>query len=603
MTEDVRITGGWNPRLSPSGQHCLSTWIGEPDAQGVRPTASIVNRQVICAGGYGGDWLNETTVVITDNNNGGRLLLWSVGDAEPKPLHGPIAIGGNVIAAANGMLAISRTDPPRTLIAAGDVTELPGFVQPALSDSGEDYAYLRQADSTLSHHGFIVDERACFNPQFGGETLAYECDSRIYGFTTLGQPRIDLTIPGLPQHRPIPVWTGRDLVVLSHTNTGVILQQWGSPRGWTVYQGITGGPHHARALDATHVRCVWSVRGELQETVIDLDSASIDLTPHDDEWTDTAPIDLLPLIVGDESRWPRHGSHDLHQTWDGRILDLVKFSGPDNWERWELVGDQFYLREDRSQSGAGDYSFHPGTWFGRHMALGQWITVPDNQIQRYEPKSCAVQSVSRFPYRVGLVRAWRRLDCGGDIGIVERTSKPAAVLLAYDPGGLHDTIEYYLFVDGWGLAKWRVQNQDDPSTYHETVFTFLGGTRVTPTQGCYKALHPPEKPVSLTVQQVHEAFRALPWDVDVAHLARFRDNVWKRDQGGDVPSRGALAYYHREVFAAIVERFDAMGRLPAGPPEQVFAEWDQAFALGTQRAIARYRAEQAPDPEDHPNPQ
>jgi hypothetical protein len=109
--------------------------------------------------------------------------------------------------------------------------------------------------------------------------------------------------------------------------------------------------------------------------------------------------------------------------------------------------------------------------------------------------------------------------------------------------------------------------------------------------------------MSLTVQQVHDAFAALPWDVDVAHLERFRENVWKRDQLADVPSRGALSYYHRFVFATIVERFQAMGRLPGGPPEQVFAEWDQAFTAGTDRAIAEYRREIPPDPEDVPNPQ
>jgi hypothetical protein len=351
-------------------------------------------------------------------------------------------------------------------------------------------------------------------------------------------------------------------------------------------------------------------RGNLQVWTVTADEARVPLAPAapargDELWTDTAPIDLLPLIVGEPSRWPRHGSHDLHQSWDGRNFYLLKFGASDHWERWVLDGDRFFLREDRSQSGAGDYSFHQGTWFARYMSPGQWIDVPDNQIQRYEPTTCAVQSIGRFPYRVGLVQAWRRLDCGGDIGIVERASTPAAVLLAYDPGGPHDTIEHYLMVDGWGLVKWRVQAQDNPSAFNETVFNLLGGAAIMPTRGCYRALTAPlpePKPMSLTVQQVHEAFRALPWDVDVAHLARFRDNVWKRDQGGDVPSRGALAYYHREVFAAIVERFDAMGRLPAGPPEQVFAEWDGAFTLGTDRAIAAYRREIQPDPEDNQDP-
>lgn len=110
--------------------------------------------------------------------------------------------------------------------------------------------------------------------------------------------------------------------------------------------------------------------------------------------------------------------------------------------------------------------------------------------------------------------------------------------------------------------------------------------------------------MSLSVNDVIHWFRDLPWanDVDVQFLERYRQQVWKRDQGGDVPSRGALAYYHREMFGAIVERFNNIGRLPAGPPEQFAAETVQAFEIGLQRAITTYRTFQEPGPEDVVDP-
>lgn len=110
--------------------------------------------------------------------------------------------------------------------------------------------------------------------------------------------------------------------------------------------------------------------------------------------------------------------------------------------------------------------------------------------------------------------------------------------------------------------------------------------------------------MSLSVNDVIHWFRDLPWsnDVDVEFLEKYRQQVWKRDQGGDVPSRGALAYYHREMFGAIVERFNTIGRLPGGTDQQFATETIQAFEIGLQRAIAAYRAAQPPGPEDQADP-
>jgi hypothetical protein len=578
---------GWYPRLSPDGRHVASGH-----------TTITVDGVEISPDGTGPIWANDA-VLLYGRHSDGALMGWGLGAIMPSLV---TLQGGNGIAAAGERWVIYRTDPVRLLLSNG-TTQL-GLRDPALSDSGEHLAALDQDTSALVLNGQVIDTRPCLNPRFGSETLCWESDRRIYGVTTPGQPVADLTIPGLHQYKPVPIWANTaGLWVLSHTDDAVILQAWGTTRGYVIYRGETDGPHDARLVGPDRIRVVWSVRGILQDAVMNVTTTAMeDLSPHDDEWTDTAPIDLLPFIVGDPERWPRHGSHDLRQTWNGRDLHLIKFANSETWERWVLDGDQFYLREDRSQSGAGDYSFHPGRWFARRMALGQWIDCPDNILQRYDPGTCHVIDQHALPYRVGLVRAWRRLDLGGEIGIVERVDGPAAVLLVYDPGGAHDTIESYLCVLGWGLVRWRVQDQDDPEIFNETTFNLLGGSYVTPNAGCYRALQAPpsdpEIPMSVTPQQILDSMQRWPWDLDVEHLETFRQAVWVRDQGSDVPSRGALAYYHRAMGAAVTARCIELGRALHEPNE-----WGPAFDRGVTDAIAAYRREQAPDPEDHQDPQ
>jgi hypothetical protein len=204
--------------------------------------------------------------------------------------------------------------------------------------------------------------------------------------------------------------------------------------------------------------------------------------PQPERLPEGTEIDLFPFIVGKAETWPRDGSHPLHQTWDGRNLHLIKFGNPDSWERWILdaEGQQFYLREDRSQSGAGCYSFHPGVWFRRRMRVGEWIDVPDNVLQRYDPKTCEVIDQHPLPYRVGLIEAWRNEDIGGSLGVRH------TVTLGYDPGTRNDTEERYRCADGAGLFQWMVREQHAPFAQHTTTFTERGGQALTPTKGCWR---------------------------------------------------------------------------------------------------------------------
>jgi hypothetical protein len=209
--------------------------------------------------------------------------------------------------------------------------------------------------------------------------------------------------------------------------------------------------------------------------------------PQPERLPEGTEIDLFPYLVGDASTWPRHGDHYMYQVWDGRNLTFLKF-GPvaegstlgDNWERLVLDGDQFYLREDRSQSGAGIYSFHPGTAYARRMTVGQWIDVPDNILQRYEKGTCRVIDQHPLPYRIGLVEAWTHFDCGGDLGIRD------VVKCSYDPGNRNDTIEHFWYARGAGWFRWQEQRQDDPTRTHTQSFNRIGGVPLTPTQGCWR---------------------------------------------------------------------------------------------------------------------
>lgn len=104
---------------------------------------------------------------------------------------------------------------------------------------------------------------------------------------------------------------------------------------------------------------------------------------------------------------------------------------------------------------------------------------------------------------------------------------------------------------------------------------------------------PTPHPMAVTPQQILDSAKRWPWDFDVQYLETFREGVWKRDQGSDVPSRGALAYYHKGVNAAFVQRCIELGHGLVSPDD-----WSPVFIRGTADALANYKREQAPGPED-----
>jgi hypothetical protein len=250
------------PRLAFDG----SLWAaGDPDL--------VIEGARVAPDGIQPQWLQPTSCVAYSRDSDGALMCV---DAPFTPAAVPRclrAAGGNAIAAANGRWVIYRTDPPRLIFDNG--VEWPGFSYPALSDDGTLLACLTQADHTL-FAGLPaamqpVDGADCDNPRWGAGSLCWERGTgAIGGRTTLDQPTVALVVPGVRLFKPVPVWTGRYLYVLTHTDDSVLLAEWGSlvastPRGTVIAgPGFNGGSayqHDARPTSADTIRVVFGDNG------------------------------------------------------------------------------------------------------------------------------------------------------------------------------------------------------------------------------------------------------------------------------------------------------------------------------------------------------
>jgi hypothetical protein len=481
------------PRLSPSGLRVVA---GEKTI--------VIDQSIEVGAGLDGQWADETTIYYRRAD--GAFMSWG---------------GTSVIVRQPGFNTYSTGGPgrwagynaARSAVEFDNGTIAPGWSGPALSTDPGVWAAIVHANGRIIT-GIGTPGRyassSCRDLRFCGRALAWNVflDGRwqIAGVRDLLKAPTET--PALlsierEEFWPVPLLINDVLWLMTHSHDRLLLRPWGSTDGYVVATGITNTPD-AKQLPNGRVRVVWDAgRNVLGDALIDPSLPRVDLTapaiPQPERLPEGTEIDLLPFLIGEASTWPRHGDHYMHQVWDGhRNLHFLKF-GPiaegstqgDAWERLVLDGDQFYLREDRSQSGAGIYSFHPGTAYKRRMRVGQWINVPDNILQRYETGTCRVIDQHPLPYRLGLVEAWRHFDCGGDLGIRD------VVKCSYDPGNLTDTIEHFWYAKGAGWFRWQEQRQDDPSRTHTTTFNRIGGQALTPTQGCWRrdlVPWPPDEP-------------------------------------------------------------------------------------------------------------
>jgi hypothetical protein len=95
----------------------------------------------------------------------------------------------------------------------------------------------------------------------------------------------------------------------------------------------------------------------------------------------------------------------------------------------------------------------------------------------------------------------------------------------------------------------------------------------------------------------------VAFDVYLRALRIYQAQLWVRDRGTDMPSAGAMAYYDSNFFQAIGQEVARRDRLPGGPtPEAAAADWNALADIGVARAIAAYKREQGPGPEDGQDP-
>lgn len=232
-------------------------------------------------------WLDEDTVLVTRNRGlpGDEPLEavtmttrreWFAAGVVP-----PVAVGG-------GLAAGYRTDPPRVLVFNSEgavVAEHPGLIDPAISENGLVVAR-RHSDGVLvrAASGQPISSAPTLNPRFGSNTLAYEAflsgPRAVLVHTTPDQAPIRCPLAE-PCFKPVPVWTGREIVVLLHTEDRVLLWRIGAEIGGLAYGDVLwagdGGSayvHDAKALSPSMVRVVALWQGQLREAIVNLDAAA-----------------------------------------------------------------------------------------------------------------------------------------------------------------------------------------------------------------------------------------------------------------------------------------------------------------------------------------
>lgn len=481
----------WFPAFSSSGRLAVGSQrvVVYPSAQ----DAAAGRGGVDLGPGTSPTWAGETLYFRRQPD--GALMKWTAGS--------PVLVDHleyNEFAAA-GAKWVGYTTKPEPRLIWQDGVPWPGYADPALSANR--YACLHHATGFLVSEGQIIDQRICREPKLADALLVWTCEidkrPRSFGQRALGQPVEELTLGQERQFWPVPLSVAGQpwLLVVTDVQKRLVLYPWGSSDGYVVHKGVANRP--AVWVNGATVTAAWTDdAGHLGISVTDTAAPRTSLlsTTGNIELTGNIRVRLQDFFVGAEATWPRDGSHYVDQKWDGRNFWLMKF-GPtppsstisDNWERWVFDGVNWYLREDRSQSGAGDYSFHPGLWAYGEMKLGEWLVCDPNAIQRYDPLSGIVTDQDIFPYRTAVTKVWRQYDCGGDIGVVTHPTAPMAIEFTYDPGGLSDTYETYLFARGYGLVRWSVVDQKTHRPGNTTYFNLRSHlARLNPTKGHWKEL-------------------------------------------------------------------------------------------------------------------
>jgi hypothetical protein len=420
----------------------------------------------------------------------GAFMMWTPGTDQHVVIRGQ---GFNFFDVSDdGRWVGYRADPPR-LIWFDDV-EWVGWADGDIGTTR--WAARTQATGALyagtgnGQNGKLIDGRATTDVRIEGDVLAWRVAGRIYAQRHVDAPIEDWSIEGLSHYWPVPVLD----YVLTHTEDERLLLYRGRERqthGHVVATGVTDFPD-AKAIDATHVRVRYSVRGERREVIVDLSKPEVDLRVPSGPVEDTSGqiLDLWEYFLPHDGVFPRtsgiptHG-HEMHCTFDGRNLHLLPFGEPDHWVRMVVEHDTLTFREDRSRDGqsTGDYSFTSALWARRRMVVGDRIVNARNNLVRYQADGCQIVKVHAFPFITGVWKRWTSFDCGGHLGWQD------VIAYLYDPGGNADIYELSYYAKGYGFFRWEEYDQKTGALNHWTTFNEFGGRAPQPTQGCWQREH------------------------------------------------------------------------------------------------------------------
>ena len=158
-------------------------------------------------------------------------------------------------------------------------------------------------------------------------------------------------------------------------------------------------------------------------------------------------IDTLDYFVTKHPDKALTGTHALSQTIVGNSSYYAKAGAPDKFFEYHTWDNNYvYLTEDTA-----GYTFSPGIWMKRKMAVGEKLDEPGNLIRRYDNNvDCNYQSVPQpFPYSMTLLDHIK-FDIGGDLGNQD------VIRLKYDySSGANSDYEIFYYSKEWGWIQWE----------------------------------------------------------------------------------------------------------------------------------------------------
>ncbi len=365
-------------RISPSGARYVYV-----AGKGAHPPAPMVTvcledtTSIALAPGHHACWEHEHAVAWSPQEDG------MVQDASEGTwaVHQTSILAGNVLAAAGGHLAASRTDPRRVFLSNGRV--IFGATDPVLSDDGVWLAYflpdqpspgvmsitVERFDGTAPQR--IVFTGAPNKARFGGTTLVWECGAGVVaGIADVANPTSPVgrfNLPAWKLYEPVPVWVAArgELFLLALSDEGsraeIICAEWGSlvagnPFGYHLGYSTGSGYEHdvkpVRDSGILHVRWL-DPAGVPAGGALDLIAMRSTLQPPKPQAPDVLPdiawkadptrtVDLLDYVKAAATAIKDNGN-GTGELW------LHKSQERPNWgENWCWDKDYIGFVEDRS---------------------------------------------------------------------------------------------------------------------------------------------------------------------------------------------------------------------------------------------------------------